>query len=201
MPLVIPIGFTEIALQFRNSGDPQPWYVTFGVDSSEVGGDYTAMADTIAEAWGGTAMPIMRTTTRLTGVQMRIGQDGGDPLTVFAAQDISGDSTSNKLPQNCALLVTKVTERSGRTGKGRIFVPNILSEGDVDDVGVIAGGTVTEFQDIFDDFNQALSDPPSGPSFPAVLLHNSGVPGGTTPSPITRWAVNGVIATQRRRLR
>lgn len=201
MAQVIPVGFAHVGIQFSNSGDPDPWYVTMGLDVSDAGGDMEGVANTLATGWEGSLIGGMSTTTRLSGVQIRLGQDGGVPLTTFWPFNIAGGSSAAKLPQNCALLVQKVTQRPGRPGKGRIFIPNILSEGDVDTVGTITGSVRTELQGYFNDFLEFLADPNPLPPVQPVLLHNAGTPGGTTPSPITSWTVNGVIATQRRRLR
>ena len=90
-----------------------------------------------------------------------------------------------------------MTARSGRTGKGRFFIPNILNETYVDNVGVIDGGARSSLQGFVDQFLADLN----AAGNPMVLLHNSGAPFGTTPTPVISLALDGVIATQRRRLR
>lgn len=201
MALVIPAGFAQAALQFRNSGDPDPWYVTFGIDTSDAAGDYETVADICIGSWSSSFLGSMTTTTAITGCQLRVGQDGGDPLTLFFATSLPGGSSANKLPQNCALLVSKVTTRSGRTGKGRMFIPNVLTEGAVDNVGVIATEELGTLQGNADDMLDTLADPPAGPAIPMVLLHNGFAPGGTTPTEVASLSVDAVISTQRRRLR
>jgi hypothetical protein len=198
---VIPVGFASVAVQFRNEGDPDPWYITWGADLSDAGGDYDGVAQTIITAVSDSITPSMNAATALTGVILRVGQDGGEPLTLPYAVNVTGSGTTAKLPQNCALLVSKITTRAGRTGKGRFFVPNVLSEADVNNVGVIDSGTRTDFQDAMNTLLGELEGPDTGPAAPMVLLHNTGAPGGTTPTPVLQLGVDTIIATQRRRLR
>lgn len=204
MTLVIPPGFGQASVQFRNSGDPDPWYVTFGVDLSEAGGDYTLAAAQIAGAVVSSLLGSMTTDTILSGVQLRVGQDGGEPLTIFVPQNEAGSSSANKLPQNCAVLITKVTNLGGRKGKGRMFWPNLVAEGVVNNVGVIEAGAVAEFQTQANDLMTYLDgegDPPAEFATPMVLLHNGEGPGTPAPTPVERLVVQNVISTQRRRLR
>lgn len=201
MALVIPPGFAHVSLQFRNTGDPDPWYVTWGIDISAAGGDTEVIAGVQAGAWEASMLGNMTTDTTMSGVQLRVGQDGLDPLTLFYPYSEPGLSSTAKLPSNCALLCTKVTLRPGRTGKGRFFVPNVLTESGVDNVGVIAGSTLSTLQTNVTDFFEYLASDSPGPATPMVLLHNAGAPGGTTPTEVTQLIVDGVISTQRRRLR
>lgn len=201
MALVIPPGFALASMQLRNSGDPKSWYVTHGVDLTEIGGDYFEAAGNVQTAWSANVFAQLSTSTTFVDVTLRIGQDGGDPLTYIYAVGLNGGASAAKLPQNCALLVDKLTGRGGRTGRGRMFIPNILVENDVDNVGNISGGTVSALQGDFNTLLAALSDPMTGPPVPMVLFHNAGAPGGTTPTPVDSLYVQSTIATQRRRLR
>lgn len=201
MPLVIPPGFAQVGIEFRNTGDPDPWYITFGIDVSAAASAWEEVAISISSGWGNFLLEEMSTDTSLTGVQLRIGQDGGSPLTLFFPFNYPGSATGQKLPQNCALLVTKVTSLPGRVGKGRFFVPNILSDGSVNNVGVIQTTDLAALQGLMDTFYSwvVVGDP--APPLPIVLLHNNTAPGDPPPTVVDRLLLNQVIATQRRRLR
>lgn len=203
MSLVIPTGFGSAAIEMRNSGDPQSWYMTFGVDLTDRGGDYEAAAGDIALAWVNSFLDSFSTTTTFVGVDLKVGQDGGDPVIVKWASGLSGTQTEPRLPQNCALLVTKNTALGGRKFRGRFFVPNVLPEDAVDNVGNISTGARTDYQLVA---NQLLAELalPTGVSplpVPMVLLHNQKIGGTPAPTPITSLFVDPVISTQRRRLR
>lgn len=200
MTLVIPPGFGEASIQLRNAGDPEPWYVTFAVDLTEAAGDFAEAAGIVGTAFVNSFLTQMNEATTLVGVNLRVGQDGSDPLSVYVPVGETGTGSSAKLPQNCALLVRKATARGGRSGKGRMYIPNVLPETAVDNVGVIDSATVTAFQDVADELLTQLTGDP-GPSLPMVLLHNNSLTVDPTPTPVTALVVDSLIATQRRRLR
>lgn len=202
MALVIPTGFAAVAAQIRNSGDPDPWYFTWGVDLADAGGDYQAVADACGTFAFEAFVQHMAPTSVLAGVSLRIGQDAADPLTLLFPFNAAGGSGAAKLPQNCAALIEKQTTRSGRTGKGRMFIPNYLNESAVSDVGVIDGSYRSERQAAISQAFDVLLDPDlAGPALPMVLLHNAGAPQGTAPTPITNLTLQTTISTQRKRLR
>lgn len=202
MPLAIPPGYAQCSVEIQNSGDPEPWYVTHGVDVSEAGGDYLAAGRAVMGAFVAAWQSYMRTTSRVTSVYLTIGSDGGNyTLNVVATEPFVGTSTAEKLPQNCAILVQKQTLRPGRAGKGRCFLPGIVAEASVDDVGVIQSTTLANLQTQADMWLENLGNPELPIPLPMVLLHNQGIPGGSTPSPVERLQVDTRIATQRRRLR
>lgn len=199
--LIIPPGFAQVALQFQRDGDPDPWYITYAVDSSAWGGNYNSLANDIVSIWAANTLDALPTDTRITGVQLRVGQDGTDPLTLYYPIVRTGTGSGQTLPQNCAVLVTKVTSRPGRTGKGRFFWPTI-AEGQVNGLGQIDPTYRTSFNAslslVFLAHEEGFD---SGDPLPMYLLHNNGSPGGTLPTVIDGLLVDPVISTQRRRLR
>lgn len=203
MTLVIPPGFGQASIQFTNESDPDPWYITFGVDLGDAGGDYDAVFNTIVEGFAESFLPDISNGTAVTGVRLTVGVDGPDNLTLFTSYNLPGSSTGAKLPQNCALLVDKVTLAPGRKGKGRLYIPSILTETAVNPAGVIDGATVSGLQTSANSFLALLALPetplPSAPA-PMVLLHNAYTP-QPAPTPVQSLRVQSVIATQRRRLR
>lgn len=202
MSVVIPPGYGQASIEIRNSGDPDPWYVTFGVDLDNVGGDYQAAATTIAATFAQTIGLQFHTSTATTGCNLVIGQDGPDNLIARGTLSGSntGTSTAAMLPQNCAALYDKVTTLAGRRGRGRMFLPNILPEGEVDQVGVISNDLRDDLQLQADAFLEDLSVGPA--PTPMVLLHGPGAGSGLeTPTLITALNVQSTISTQRRRLR
>lgn len=202
MPLAIPPGYAQCSIEIVNSGDPEPWYVTHGVDVSDAGGDYTAVGENVLEAFFDAWGTYFRTTTRVLSVYLTIGSDGGNyTINVPSPENYVGTSTADKLPQNCAMLVQKQTLRPGRAGKGRCFLPGVVAEGSVDDVGVQNSTALTNAQTAANLWLTALANPSGIAVTPMVLLHNQGIPGGSTPSPVTALRVDPRIATQRRRLR
>lgn len=164
------------------------------------GDDYTAAGRNVIAAFAAGWKSYLSTATRITGVFLTIGT-GGENYTLYVTPTTEqiGTSVAAKLPQNCAYLVQKITERAGRTGKGRCFLPGVAPEASVDDLGVINGTGITNAQAACDTWLDTLET--NVPGVPMVLLHNEGSPGGTSATIVTALRIAPVIATQRRRLR
>lgn len=202
MALVIPSGYAQASIELRNAGDPEPWYVTHGISLEAVGADHEQAGQTVIRAFMSGWGSFLRTTTRCTGTYLTIG-NGPENFTIFVAPTTAqvGTSTAEKLPQNCAYLVQKITGRPGRSGKGRCFLPGVAPEGSVDDTGVINAGGITSAQAACNTWKNGLDTGAADEITPMVVLHNEGIVGSTVPSLVTRLQISPVIATQRRRLR
>lgn len=201
MPLVIPPGFADVAIELRGAGDPEPWYVTFGVDSSAASGDVNSIGATVNGAWE-SMMGVISNECLTTGCKISVGQDGEAPVRGFSSLDAAGygDSVGAKLPQNCAALIHKDTSIGGRRARGRFYVPACLDEGAVSSVGLISATQVNAIQGAVDAFLVALQT--NAIPCPMVVLHNSeGISPIIDPTPVEALRLDAVIATQRRRLR
>lgn len=203
MSLVIPTGYGQASIEMLNDGDPEPWFVTFGVDLSLVGGAYEDAAASIFSAFTATIGIQLTTATRFTACNLSVGQDGVDNLIVRyqPLAEVRGTATANMLPQNCAALYDKNTARAGRRGRGRMFIPNLLKEADVNNVGVLTGTLQGDLQLQANSFLALLQDEDPGLITPMVLLHNDSPTADTTPDPVISLVVQPRISTQRRRLR
>lgn len=203
MARIIPVGYGELRFVQRASGDPDPWICTLGVDLADSGGNYDEVCQTAAFAWINQIMTNQSNIVTLEKVQLLVGQDGGDPLIVEFSSGITGAGSGSYLPQNNALLVKKVSGQPGRKNKGRMYVPLVLPESQVDNVGVIDASTVTAFNASMVTFYELLTEPtvPGSAAAPPVILHSTVLGSTPTPTPITSFQVDAVIATQRRRLR
>lgn len=203
MTLVIPTGYAQASVEMRAAGDPDPWYCTFGLDISAVGGDLEAVADSFMAAWYNAFGQELQDNVVNTAVNLVVGQDGPDNLIYRKAYNNPGLSDAPKLPQNCALLVTKNSGLGGRTNRGRFYVPSILSDTTVTNTGVIDAGLVTVYDTIANTFLGVLETggiDPEAVAIPMVILHNQDSP-AAIPTPVTSLSCSGVISTQRRRLR
>lgn len=204
MTLIVPPGFTQVALEFRHDLDPEPWYTTFGIDSSEAGGDVNAIGTKMMLNFSVAWDTLMSDSVQITGCALTVGQDGPDPVRAYVAAttDLRGNNDDEKLPQNCALLIRKNTALGGRRNRGRCFLPGLLNELNVSAVGLIDSGAVGEYSTAanswLSNLGQALT--PAG-ACPMVLLHSEGESAVPEPTVVTSLSVDNVISTQRRRLR
>jgi len=199
MALIIPPGFAQATIPFQHALVSREAVITFGVDVSDAGGDYVAAADRIMEAWDDTFGAYIDSQCAQGPVRLRVGQDGGDPITVEGATVGATGAGNNQLPSNCAVLVRKRTGLGGRRGRGRFYIPWGVAESGVDDAGMIDVTDHGSYNTLAALFHTNLELGP--PALPMVLLHDSsGI--GTEPSPtvVTSLDVDRMIATQRRRL-
>lgn len=203
MALIIPPGFAQCVWSHILVGDSEPIINTAGLDLSAAGGAFEDAADNAFTAWVDNILPSISDDYTLSHVTLYVGQDGGPPLVVDSTLSNSTGGLSNApLPQNCAHLVRKRTDSSGRRGRGRLYIPGV-PEGEVDS----AGNLSTVYRDAMTtSANGLLTDLETGvaglPATPMVILHRSeGIGTEPPPTPVVTMVCETKIATQRRRLR
>lgn len=204
--MATPVGFAEISIEMRHDNDPQPWYNVFGVETDLSVDSAQEVVDHVAGIWYNAWDQALNAGAQFTNVIGRFGQDGGpDQVVETLVPPVRGTNVSNSLPQNCALLVRKQTSLGGRAGRGRLFMPGVLQEAEVSDMGIVSTALKAALQA---NANAALTglataDPVTGATSPMVLLHGPNSVTGLTPAPtpVDALVVDSVIATQRRRLR
>lgn len=195
MPLIIPTGFGQVAYRVKLLDDPEPMISTVGLDMSTADPDPETAAADLLEQWQG-AFPAANTFSQYTldSVVIRIGNGTSTPGVVEVNSPQAGTAVGNPLPQNCTLLVRKLSTMGGRRGRGRMYVPPyMLAEENVNANGVITSVSRAT--------RQAEVDAWLGGTYGFVLLHASGISSTPSPTPITSFVVDARIATQRRRLR
>lgn len=192
MALAVPIGFAQATWGWMLAGDPEPMFVTFGVDVF-MGGDAQAMAEAIADSWEdffGTGGTLDEYTFIGTRVALQ-DTPSGPPVIGEAVRSEQGIVTGTTLPQNCAMLVRKNTGLGGRSGRGRFYFPPFaFPEADVSATGFIgtpAAGIQT-----------ALDNLLTG-GWNMFLFHDEAL--AIEPTQVTSLTLDARIATQRRRLR
>lgn len=196
MGVIIPVGFGIAKLRWKILGAPDEQIVTIGYLN---GGVNTATEDSadISADFRAAGRPGNQgncsTRYQVVGVECTLMTATG-PVSGETVQILTGTGTGTPLTPNTSVLVKKLTNRGGRKGRGRMFVPGQgVSEIDVDENGVIATSDLAAMQLEWGDFYTAMN----AGSCPPYLLHSD----GSTPDPITSFQVQQVVATQRRRLR
>lgn len=194
MPLVIPNGYAHVAYLLGATGDPEPMSVTVGLELTAIptAGEVTLIYEAFRDAW------IAQLSDEYTflGLRGRGVSAGGAEYELEAIDSTAGANTSSMLPVNCGALIRKRTGIPGREHRGRCFMPGVLQELEVDNVGNLsptmqglldgcAGTWLTDTEAI------AVVDD-------MVILHTNPA---TAPSDISALECDPKIATQRRRLR
>jgi hypothetical protein len=202
MTLIIPTDFAQVLLPMKHASLARSALITYGLDISGMTGTEVDIADeqpSIFVANWGTELDSQVTVGPAT---LRVGVTGGDPLAVEGSIDETGAETGAMAPPNCACLVRKSTGLGGRRGRGRCYIPWVLLDAAIDDVGNIDGGSLAVRQGDATAWLEDLEAGSSGTSpTPMVILHDSSGAGAEPgPTPVTGLNVDSLIATQRRRL-
>ena len=199
--LVIPPGFAQARFLYRLTADPEEMCITLGVEVPDGFEDPSVLASRLYNdaktSISGAAE--MYPTWTFTRVVEYVGQDGGPPTIGEYGENLVGTRTvAAQPPNNCAVLVRKLSAVGGRRNKGRFYFPPMsLGETAVNENGVIAGATLTGLQANFTEFYGLLTSPPEAQCNP-VILHSEAP---TEPTPITAFVVQAQIATPRTRMR
>jgi hypothetical protein len=190
-------GFADISVRLQQTGLTRPAFITFGVDPVSTDPSQVATSVHTAYAGAGSLNSIMDSSVTTTGVRVSLGTDGAADL-VYQAEftTVGGNSISNSLPPNCAVLARKATSRGGRRGRGRLYIPWCVAETGVDEAGIIAGANRTPINTALQTFLTALGVN----NVPMVLLHNPGLTAPGPPDTVLSLVCDSLIATQRRRL-
>lgn len=200
----VPIGASVATYQLQHVAVQRPMAVTCGHDLQGWTGSFVEAADRLMEDFGETMMNALDSQIALTGVSLFIG-NAGDPSGSLNSTlaPIQGTAEWTSPVVNTAVLVDKVTGSIGRAGKGRMFLPGAVPEGQVAENGVVDANVLGQLQDYLDDWYTALQAEGAegnGPLPPVVI----GSPGGQPASfafDVTGFRAQNVVATQRRRLR
>lgn len=200
--VIIPPGYLQARYILRLAGDPEDMITTLGHRTRP---DTTPneQAENLFDIASAASCPFqaanMYPNWSFIGVDVYIGQDGGPEVIGSHRETITGSrAAADQLPNNCALLVQKRTELAGRRNRGRFFIPPaFLGEAGVNNNGVIATPTLAGYQTNFNAWMAALLTI-EGDAYEPVILHSESP---STPTPVTSFVVQPVIATRRRRLR
>lgn len=193
--MVIPAGFAQVNFIHTGTSVPSGAEWTLGIALPSTAIDPADVAEDIAAIWIASGLRgLMTAGVLLNRILVKFGPDATGP----SAEEVvvlSGNITSPGIQPGTALLVKKMTLIGGRAGRGRLYFPG-LPEADVEANGSIGGPYLAAAQTAFEAFRVAMNTALLTP----VVLHSAASP-LSTPTPITQFSVQGVAATQRRRLR
>jgi hypothetical protein len=198
MGVIVPTGYGQLSLFFRQDGGTKQYVTTLGFNwggSPPVSLDIEDIVDALTSTGAPFATTQMIDEYHLSGWRHSY-ETGTGPLVLDSAGGdiVDGTRTGSPLPVNVALLVRKGTGAGGRRGRGRNYIPPMwFGEAECDGNGVLDGTR-------YDAVNAVLATGLGNLSLisrPPFLFHSD----GGTPDEITSWTLQPVVATQRRRLR
>ena len=201
MPKLIPVGYADCALHFTRTADLEEMLITFGVEITDPGPPgiiAEACANAYTTAWPTNSYPSALKFVRATA---RIAVEGGEEVVEEELVNVSGTLSTTMSPSNCAVLVQKKTNRGGRRGRGRFYVPWV-DGAKVDANGILGATEQTSYQAKWTSFLDTLEAGSTTVPLNMVLLHNDdGITAAGQPTRVTHLQLQPQIATQRRRLR
>jgi len=199
MGVLVPVGEGQARIRWKVVGQPRLMETTLGIRDLE-DEPFSGSPDILAEQVGdslidatiGVATQISNQFT-LVGVEVMIMTADG-PLTGEYPMNIVGTATFQPPPINTAWIWRKNTATGGRRNRGRMYWPCArLGETAIDAAGTITPANVSAEQDDANAFRLALG----GNGLKPVLQHSDGGPSTV----VTSFAVENIVATQRRRMR
>lgn len=195
--MLIPVSYLLAAYRFKIGTDPEEMVTTCGHFSTV--DDATTQANALFDAWRDEVFPVWAgADVTFVGVTVQEGTQTSGLGPYIVGQSTLPPQVSvgvgALVPQNTAVLVTKLTNTAGRRGRGRMYVPGTATEDAVNNVGTLTPTAVSTRQTEINDWFARLVAEGHTP----VVLHATPPPTGT---PITGFVVQSMVATQRRRLR
>ena len=208
MPLapapIVDNNLVLCSVHLSHATNPRISVVTFAtVDDTAVGAQ--ASANAVCTAWNTDIMPNVDADVTNIGVSVVYGT--GTRVSGIAASTnapVAGGTVQNSVPPNVSVLVKKATAFAGRQNRGRLFMPWYVDVTHVDEAGVILAATVTALNTQWAAFLGGLTAASQTP----VIANKAFITVGTkrqvdaihTGHQVTSFTVEGLVATQRRRL-
>jgi len=199
MTLIIPPGFGNAAFIFTSTTGTPPIVTTLGLDLSAAGGDFAEAANVAFSAYATHVLPETDSALTLDRVTLAVGSDGPGGSVDSDLPPAPGTRSGTGPPVSMSTIFRKVTSDIGRRGRGRMFLPGLLTTTNVDENGIIASGRRTEILDAVGAMIAELFDVETEPfNLPPVLLHSSAP---ADPTPLTGGAVSPLVGWVRGRIR
>lgn len=202
MSLVIPPGFGSAAFVLTGTPGTQPYVTTLGLDLSEYGGDFVLAANTAKAAYFAAFSAVTSSNLVLDRVTLTVGSDGPGGSVDSTSGPAAMTRTGSFPPTALSAIARKSTSVLGRRGRGRMFLPGVVNEDQVDQDGSITNAGRTAVQGALNTFFNELVTPtdPGALPLPPVLLHGPGLP-VLPPTPIEGFTVSDTVGWVRGRIR
>lgn len=174
MSLVIPPGAALASIVLTGPDGTSPFVTTIGVSTADSGGDYVALANHVMQSYIDAFDTLTSENLSIDKVSLLVGADGGSGSVDSTIEPFQGTRTVDMAPIAMAMIARKVTGQLGRSGRGRMFIPGVLADGDVQQNGQIELASRAIFQAALNGFLVNLQTEVEGITAPPLLLHAEG---------------------------
>lgn len=185
MGYIIPPAFSRITFSYRASnasGSLPSWGV--GCEGAPDGDILAGLVDWYYDNMQGAST----SDSYCESVEMR-----NDEIALVAPVNAVGVSTGASAPPNLAALIKLESGRVGRSNRGRIYWPGVLTDENVTPTGAMTTALQEGLQEVWVSLVDYLAEDERG----IVILHSA----VGDPTPVVYSNVQSLCATQRRRLR
>lgn len=200
------IGNGQATYNLTHEATLRPMAVTLGHDISAVSAPAQDLVDALFDRFASTVMLTIDSAITLQSVDLYVGNYPDESGSISSTNaPVQGDAEWASPVLNTAVLVTKVTPVLGRRGKGRMYLPGAVPEGQVGENGIIDANVLGDLQDYLNQWFTLLAEGDGGGDLvgPTPPLVNGTGPGTSGPAAydVTAFRAQNIVATQRRRLR
>lgn len=199
MTASIPVGVMYVVQPLQHSSATRRSSFTYAIDYT--GTPLTAINNAQVATHANWDQNFDTQVTMLNSQGYYRTAPGGALQTIFSTSGVTvGTRAGSSQVSSVALRVTKRTAFVGRKWRGRIFLPWILTEADVDEVGNLLPTSLTSFQGHADDWLGALAAAPNIGSMQLLHSYTGAVDPELAATPVTSLSVQPTVGTQRRRI-
>jgi hypothetical protein len=202
MSIVIPPDFVGVQVLLRHVSATHQGEITYGLDITSFTGTMAELADTQTTAYSDNFGTYTDIGVQIGPTLISVGAASPPYLRVDGTETLGGDVEGETMPSNVAALMRKRSLQAGRGGRGRNYLPWILRDNQVDDVGNVEATALSNLQDAADGWYEAAGQVGgTDGATPIVILHDSGAStAADDPAFVTSLSIDALVATQRRRL-
>lgn len=200
MSLVVPPGYGLASIYLSGDVGTSPYVTTMGLDIGAAGTTLIDAANNVLASYIDAFQGITNSDLRIDRVSLFVGDLDSPGSVDSTGPGAQGLREIAMAPTAMSAIARKVTEELGRAGRGRMFLPGILADEDVNESGRIEGGS----RDIFDakclQFLDNLANADPTMELLPVLLHSESSP-ITTPTAIEALITAPLVGWIRGRIR
>nr|CRY96638.1 hypothetical protein [uncultured prokaryote] len=200
MALVIPSGYALGSITLTGADGTQPFVTTIGVNTTSYGTDYVTAANDLFACYTDAFTNLTHEQWVIQKASLFIDTPDGSGSVDSSFPPVPGVRTTEPQPIAMGLICRKGTATFGRSGRGRMFLPGILADGDVAPNGSIEPGSLPILAAAMANFHANLIEPLPGSTLPPFLLHSTTSP-APAPYPITSLTPAPLVGWIRKRIR
>lgn len=200
MSTFIPANYGSLAYEYTGTAGTAPYIVTCGI-ALPGGAPLQDVVDFAFDAWADRWIPNTFTDFTLERCTLTVNAPGGGYGSIVSSQPAqAGEASGTPGLVAVAVLINKRTGLLGRKGRGRMFIPGLLGEPDIDVDGILPPSTLAIYDDLAGAWLAAMQagddDWDTAPN--PVVLHSDA---SLAPAAITSMVTSPKVGILRKRLR